>query len=400
VNETLILLLGQTPDDPVRWAFMAGDEIQSADMAPDAKALSEIAERAANARSVTAVLPGEQVAMRVMPSPPRAQAKFRAAAAFLLEDDLAENLDRLHVSVSRTEDGIGLAFAVKKTLMAGWRTALADAGISPDVMVPDFVLTPLQPDRATLVFERGRIIGAFGLQGFAAERPLADAIVVELAGDDVISAITAFGDPDVEKIEFKGKPFEWCGMSDEASLFHLYSTGLNSGDAPNFIQGDYRKRRDWAGLIRPWRRAAILAAACFVGVFATVIADAARSERLTDKLNKQAGALHQTAFPDQASANPREHARRVLAARTNALGFLPLSTHFAESLVENDKIQVDRIRFNAARGEYSINLRFSDINDLEGLKQSLADRGVIASEVGGVRRSGGFYVGELRVGQS
>jgi hypothetical protein len=61
---------------------------------------------------------------------------------------------------------------------------------------------------------------------------------------------------------------------------------------------------------------------------------------------------------------------------------------------------VDRIRYNAARNEFSINLRFSDINDLEDLKRLLASRGVDAAEAGGVRRSGGFYVGELKVSQS
>lgn len=396
MKETLILLLGQSPEAPVRWAFLGEDRILEADRAASVASLSGLARRASEAK-VLAVLPGELAAMRVMAAPPRAQSKFRAAAAFLLEDDLAENLDRLHVAVARHAEGAGLALAVKKSVMDEWRDALAEIGIAPDHIAPDFALLPLQQARAALVCEGERLYGVFGLQGFAIERPLADALTVMISDDDSIDSIIAFGDPDTEQVEYIDKPVEWRGHSDDASLFLLYARSLNAGAAPNLLQGAYRKRRDWGAAIGPWRRAAMLAAACLVAIVAGAVVDGFRSERIADRLNEQAFALHQAAFPDQANVSPRDHARRVLASGGQRAQFLPLSTHFAESLELNNTIQVDRIRYNAARGEFSINLRFADINDLENLKQTLTARGVNTSEAGGVRRSGNAFIGELRV---
>ena len=401
MNETLILLLGQAPEDPVRWAFTADGQILEADTAPSAAALYEIADRAAEARAVAAILPGEQAAMRAMSAPPRAASKFRAAASFLLEDDLAEGLERLHVAVSRHESGAGLALAVKKSVMDMWGAVFDEAGFSPDLMTPDFALLPLRAERALIICEADRVSGVFGFQGFAIERPLADAVSVMLAEAEEIETIAAYGDPDTERVEYIDKPVEWRGGSDTVSLFRLYAKELEKRAAPNLIQGDYRKRRDWRGAAGPWRRAAALAAACLVAFAGVTAADGFRSARLADRLNDEALALHRAAFPDEANVNPRDHARRILTARGGAQRFLPLSNQFAESLEESDNIQVDRIRYNAARGEFSINLRFSDINDLEGLKRALAARGVVASETGGgVRRSGGVYVGELRVSLS
>lgn len=396
MKETLILLLGQSPEAPVRWAFLGEDRILEADTAASVAGLASLAARAAEGRTL-AVLPGELAAMRVMAAPPRAQSKFRAAAAFLLEDDLAENLDRLHVAVTRHAEGAGLALAVKKSAMNEWREALAEVGIEPDHIAPDFALLPLEQSRAALVCEGDRLFGVFGLQGFAIERPLADALAVMISDDDTINAITAFGDPDTERVEYLDKPVEWRGQSDDASLFLLYAQALQTGAAPNLLQGAYRKRRNWGAAVGPWRRAAMLAAACFVAIAAGVVADGLRSARIADRLNQEALALHQAAFPDQANVSPRDHARRILASGGQSAQFLPLSTHFAESLELSDSIQVDRIRYNAARREFSINLRFADINDLENLKQSLTARGIATSEAGGVRRSGNAFIGELRV---
>lgn len=400
MNETLILILGQSPAEPVRWAFTADGDILEADTASSVEGLSAIAGRAAQARMTVAVLPGEQAAMRAMATPPRAPSKFRAAAAFLLEDDLAENLDQLHVAVARHADGAGLALAVKKSVMEMWRTALEQAGVILDHAAPDYAFLPIEAERASIVCQAERVFGVFSRQGFAIERPLADALAVMLADDESVDSIIAFGDPDAERIDYLDKATEWRGLSDDASLFRLYAHKLQSGAAPNLLQGDYRKRRDWRAAIGPWRRAGVLAAACLVAFVGVVVSDGVRSTRLAERLDQETLALHQTAFPDQHNASPREHARRILAASDSGASFLPLSAQFAESLEQNGNIQVDRIRYNAARGEFSINLRFADINDLEALKQALAARGVNASEAGGVRRTGNAFVGELRVGLS
>ncbi len=399
MSETLILILGQSPADPVRWAFMADGVIQKADIAQSVANLADLASRAASGH-VTAILPGEQAAMRSLAAPPRAAAKFRVAAAYLLEDELAESLENLHIAVVRRDDGAGMALAVKKASMENWADAFAGAQLSPDLITADFALLPTRADRAVLVYEPTRITGAVGLQGFASERPMADELTKQLIASEASEEIIAYGDANNERPDIPGPAIDWRGGVDDTSLFKLYAEGASSAGVPNLRQGDYRKRRDWAAAAGVWRRAAILAAASVVLSAGVAIADGARLSRLAAKLNQETASLHQTAFPDQTNVDPRSNARTILASQSNAPAFLSVATRFAESLEENGQIQVDRIRYNAARGEFSISLRFSDINDLENLKHLLAGRGVVAAEAGGVRRSGGLYVGELTVAMS
>ena len=47
MNETLILLLSESPGDPVRWAFLGEGRVALADKSEDASGLAALAERAA-----------------------------------------------------------------------------------------------------------------------------------------------------------------------------------------------------------------------------------------------------------------------------------------------------------------------------------------------------------------
>jgi general secretion pathway protein L len=396
VSETLILLLGHSPDEPVHWAFIDSGVVKAADVASNAYPLAALAARAARAQLVVGILPGEQVAMRAMASPPRVASKFKSAAMYLLEDELAESLESLHIATLRREGGVGIALAVKQSIMDAWGDLFAEIGVSPDLMTADFALLQ-EADENIIIFEPARLICAIGNHGFSAHRALAEPLVAQLIADEEIQDIIAYGNPDMERFETGGKDITWRGGGDNISLFQFFAQRAARNDAPNLLQGAYRKRRDWRGGLAPWRHAAMLAAASVVALIGVTVTDGLRSARLAARLNDASLELHRTAFPEAANVNPREYARRVLASETASLGFLPLTAEFAESVGDSALIQINRIRYNTARGEFSVNLSFTDINDLEALKADLAVRGVEVSETGGVRRSGGRYIGELQV---
>lgn len=398
MNETLILLLGATPEAPCHWAFMAEGRVALADKADGVGALSEIADRAERARFVAAVLQGESVAMRSLPAPPKTQSQFRAAAGFLLEDELAENLDQVHVAAVRHDSGAGMVLAVKRAVMETWLQAFADAGLSPDLLTADYALLPMAEHRAVFLTDHNRIIGAAGLNGFALDRPLADEIAVSLSGAESLTDVQIYGD-DLESLDAEeAVVVERHAALNGESIFVFMAESL--GSAPNLLQGTYRKRRDWRMTAGPWRRAAMLAAASLGAFFLSTVATSVRDLRTADQLNAETLALHQAAFPDAATSDPRTHARQVLAAGGGQPAFLHLTGAIADSVNSRDGVQIDRIRYNAARDEYSVNLRFSDIAQFEALKQRLESQGVRTAETGGVRRTGTVYLGELRVSLS
>jgi len=398
VNETLILQLGATPAHPVRWAFCTDGAIVRSDVASNVDALSGLAARARGVRLVAAVLPGEDVAMRALAAPPKSAAQLRAAARLLLEDELAENLDQVHVATARHDSGAGIALAIKKSLLETWLSALADAGLSPDLVTPDFALTPMMDGRAVVIETGERVVGVVGLKGFAVDKPLADALLPEILSDEQIRKVVLCASPATAQGLRADLEIDHHGRLGPDALTGFFIEGL--AKAPNLLQGEYRKKRDWRAEAGPWRRTGMLAAACAAALVVGIAADSIRSTRLADRLQEETLALHRAAFPDASNTDPRTYARQVLGASGGGVSFLALTNSVAESLQENTAVELDRIRFSAVRSEYSINVRFGDIAQLEQLKRSLEGRGLRAEENGGVRRAGGVFLGELKVSRS
>ena len=398
MNETLILVPGPSPDAPVLWALLSDGKITLSDRAPNIAALSAIAERASLARQVICVLPGEDVAMRHLPAPPRAHNQFRAAAGFLLEDELAESLDNIHLAVMRHESGSGLSLAVKKPIIDMWLAALAEVGIAPDIMTPDFAMLAMAEGRAVFLDLPDRVIGVAGFSGFAVERQLADEITAAIVANDKITEIIIYGGRTLDVSEREGVSVDWPGPLDDSGLIAIFAEG--GAAAPNLLQGAYRKRRDWRASAGPWRRVGLVAAASIAAVLLVTVAGIVRDLRTADRLRDDTIELHQAAFPDAAGADPRTYARQVLSSGGARPAFLMISNAVADSIGDDPSVQVDRIRYNGARGDYSINLRFSDIAEFEALKRALEGRGLRTAENGSVRRAGNVYLGELRVNPS
>ncbi len=399
MSETLIFLLGEKTSDPIRWGLVGPEGLRATDVVNQLDTFDPVRAKVATADTIIGVLPGEQVAMRLLASPPRSPSKFKAAAMYLLEDDLAEPLDDLHIAVAR-QDGVGVAMAVKKTVMNDWHAAFAKIGVQPDVVAADFSLLSSESHKNVVVFDQNRIMCAIDGTAFSAARPMADSLFAELIISDSVDEVLAYGDAQKETHDLPEKALSWRGAFDDAAMFAVYASNAAQNGAPNLLQGAYKKRWDWRGGISPWRRAATLAAACLVGVIGLTIADGNRSARLADGLNQQTLAVHRTAFPEAANIDARRHARQMLSTQSVGPGFLSLTSEFAIAINDDEQIQIDRIRYNAARGEFSVNLSFADINALETLKSKLTDRGISVSEAGGVRRSGSLYIGELQVSAS
>lgn len=399
MSSALILLLGLTTAAPIRWARLAGGGLVEFGRVDGAEGLSTLAGLAAGSDTVAAILPGEQAALRRLPSPPKSEAKFRSAAAYLLEDELAEPIDALHVAID-SRDGQGLAIAARKSVIEAWLGAFASAGVAPTVLTADYLLLlQSSADEGTLVFEGGRVVAAGGASGFAAETELFEHVraAAPMTG---AGRLTAFGDrAHVEAMlhgaMLDGATLDWAGPADDATLLGHYGALLEEHAPPNLLQGAYRRRRAFAPAFAPWRRSAALLAASLAALAVFAVADGFRSARTADRLEQVALAAHRSAFPEAAAEDPARHARRVLGAGAGGGSFLSLASRFAEAAEADGRVQIDRISYDAARGQMIVSVRSSSDVDIEALKTRLAEKGVTARDNGGYRRSGAFWIGEL-----
>jgi len=393
LTDLVVFRLGATPADPVGWGAFASGVMSEAGRVADIAALAAIRGRFDEGARLVAVLPGEQVAMREIAAPPRQSAKLRAAAAMLLEDELAEPLADLHIAISPCEPR--LAFAISKSLFEKWIAAFAEAGVAVNEMCVDYAAIGASAATAVLVSDRGRIIASRGSVGFATEADIADLMApsfLEAVGE---APIIAYG-PDEFGAIWNSKPLDRRKFAHEADLIAIYGAALSSKPgATNLLQGAYRPRATRSFPIGSYRRPMIMAASLVVLAAVSGAAAGLKDARVASAYNQSAEAMHKAAFPSFSGDNIRDHSRRLLADGVKGATFLEMSARLAAALEGQEGVAIDRIRYDAARGQFLFSIRSNSDAGIEAFRAALDAKGVIASDNGGYRRSGEAWIGEM-----
>lgn len=393
MTDLAVFKLGQSPQDPVAWGAFAAGTIGEAGRVANVAALASIAARLPAEARLVAVLPGEQAAMRAIPAPPKQSAKLKAAAAYLLEDELAEPIDDLHIIVS---SGVPRgAYAISKSLIASWLAAFDEAGVALSEMTVDFACIGGSETACIFAGDRDRIIASRGNAGFAAERDLAEAIApafIVAAGD---AAIIAYGAHDLVG-RWANVPVERRPLPHEADLLALYGAHLSiKGAIANFLSGEFRRKSAQAFKLGPWRCPATLAAGLAAAAIVSAAAAGIRDGRIASVYENSAEAMHKSAFPTFSGDDIRAHSRQILADGVQAASFLELSGRLTASLEGYDGVAIDRIRYDGARGQFVFSIRSNSDAGIEAFRAALDAHGLVGTDSGGYRRAGEAWIGEM-----
>lgn len=394
MTDLVVLKLGATPGDPLAWGAVSGGRMTEAGRVENVAALAGLAGRFADGARMVAVLPGEQVALRDIPSPPKQSAKLRAAAGYLLEDELAEDVDDLHISVTSGAEG-ARAYAISKSILKTWIDALSEAGVALSAVSVDFALIGGGRSTCVIAADGGRIIAARGNAGFAAEIELADLVApafMQAAGD---AAIISYGAHE-HVGRWAAAPVERRPLAHEADLVALFGENLGAkAEHPDFLSGEFRPKRQRSFQVGAWRRTAALAAGLAASLVALGFASGLKDWRIAQRYQQTAEALHKSAFPAFNGGDIRGHVRGLLASGSRTAGFLEMTARLTAGLEGHPGVSIERIRFDAARGQYVFSIRSASDSGIETFRTGLLGAGIEAADNGGYRRTGDQWVGEM-----
>lgn len=405
----LVLTLPSAANDQrADWALVEGGSV----IAGGAIAPGESPDLPDGARPERAVAlaPAETVFLRRAPVPGANDRDARRAAPFLIEENLAQPLDAVEVGVGPLDEaGNRLIAAVDSELLEAWRRFAAGLGVKPIQLAPDaFLLSSHGADLTAFAYGDRVLVrlrsadmdaqdsirdvdAALGEPlAFAIEAALAGALLPALAETlqprrVLVSAgmdpnLTA---PDGAPIALKRvEPPDLRVIAAEAPPDRLERL-------PAILGAGFAVSIDWAGLLTPWRAAAVLAV---IAVAASTLFAAGEAAYLERRANAYAQAeleTFQAAFPDTRPTNIQAQLRRALAsvgAVEDRAGFLELAAALAEIMDGNEAVRIDALRYDADRGALSVSALYRDFDDFEALRVAADARGVMLDD-GGARQS-------------
>lgn len=145
--EILYIRLGSQAQDEISWLIFssAEHEIIASGKLSHAEQLSELTEKAQQ-REVKVFVPGADVLLKRLTVPTRSQRAMRSAVPYMLEDELAQDVDDLffaYADIAKTsEDKNCFVGVVERAQMQLWQAWLMAANIDTNMMQPDTLAMP------------------------------------------------------------------------------------------------------------------------------------------------------------------------------------------------------------------------------------------------------------------
>ncbi|HKE48934.1 MAG TPA: type II secretion system protein GspL [Rhodanobacteraceae bacterium] len=362
------LLLRFSTAGDAAWLRQAADGRASASTRgwPPASAVAEAGE-------IVVLVPAEDVLLTTARVAAKSRAQLLQAVPFAIEDQLLAPVEDLQFAASEGGgDALGVAVVAKATLR-GWLDRLAANGIRPDVMLPDSLALPLEPDHATLVIENDRALARLAPWSAFACAPAE--LATWLARADVQRPLDVFDFRDAPAQRLPADVATYAERQRDALV--SFARALRK-PALNLLSGEFAPQHRAARGARWWRIAAALAAAAVVLAVLNLGFEVIQLSRASARMDAEAQDAVRKAFPDVDNGElsrltPADIARtRIERLRGGAesSGFLRVVAAIAPVLGSTTRIQTRGMEFR--NGVLELGLRAPDVATLDTVRERLA----------------------------
>lgn len=351
------------------------------------------------------LIPGDEAIFCFADIPAR-QARFvRQALPFAVEEQLAQDIDGVHLALGQHRDNGFHVAAIDHQRMAHWVGLFSDwDGAQLDAIYPDAILLPLNEqdwaicldgDLALLASTRGEWlrmrIDNLNIFAQTLALPPEDEVVAEVR-------VRVFG----TREDFDRNPRLWEQLREsprlsfsqqilEVTPLELLAQSHHQHlcEPINLCQGSYSPSADQGGAWRPWKPAIAVACLWFLLLTGSQVGLGYYHEQQATALEQQAMAIYRSAFPDD-SRTHSGNVRRVVEGQLRQLreggsdaGFLALMQQAGQQYSKVDgnsgTLRFNSVNYSRSRGELIVDVRADSYDKLNALRTGITQQGLEAS---------------------
>ncbi len=379
-----MLLLRANPFEDQQWSWLHLDSTGVARGVIHTGSLADAAAEANDLR-VLVLMPATDCLLTSVRMPGRNRKKLLQAVPYALEEQLSDDVEKLHFAVGVELDGGNWQVAVtNKQRMETLMAALGEAGLDVQQVMPEQLAVPQTEGGDSVLIDHDMAIVRSGVySGYAVD---SDNLGIVLAAGKQEDADTAVLQLYVEQ-DATPDPGDYPG---ETRIEHyardplsILSQGLDI-KAINLLQGEFGKSGEWNRLWRPWRATAALLLAGVLISNAVMAVDYYRLGKESDQLKIQIEETFRKTFPEtKRLVNPRAQMQQKLDQLQNRQGtgnrFLDLIGQ--AGVVIKDIKGVEITGANYRGGRLDLDLVVSSLQLLDQLKQALTKGNKLSVEI-------------------
>jgi general secretion pathway protein L len=381
MGETLFIRLGSHVESKIHWLIKTNghEEIIASGELPNANELSQLTAKASS-RDVVTFIPACDVAIKSLTVPGSSQRAIRLAAPYMLEDELAQEVEQLFFAFSeQKQDEHGnncfLAALERKQLLL-WQQWLADADIFCKLFIPDALALPVSEEHCTAI--------VLGEQVLLRIEPW-QVMSFEDNAWPVIAAKLNKNSDDKKTIQaYSSLP----NITDELSVellpeeLPLALLATHYSAKFNLLQGEFQVKEKRSANSTNWLWVAGVAALALVLNFTLKGSELYQLSNQQASIEQEIIASYKSAFPETKRvkiSTIRSQLKRKLAEVGNSddsAGFLPLLINLEPALASVPEIKPQTLKFDGKRKEVRMQVVAKDYQYFEKLKVALEKSGL------------------------
>lgn len=398
------------PQDPHEWMLCGNPQNAihgKGSLAEFADALRASAVRA----PVAALLPASRALVSTVSSPIRNARQLQQALPFLVEENLATDIDTIHI-VAGTRRGNEVPFvAVSRAEVGLVLSGFGEEGIDPEILTIDGLLLPLPSaaGAAAVFLDGDRSLVSLAGTG--------QGVLLSLAESDVVASLALTATPpsaiDVhvasEEALVTARAIEAESAGAAVATIHetpvsllplLASPGLADRlkSAVNLRAGDFARK---GGTMLPalgfdWKPLAALAAVWAVVALGYQLALGISSDRAASAVRDEAVALYRQYFPGSSQVvDPRRQMQALIVqAGSGGADLIGLVAAASEVITELNRAGGQYLTRSLGWEQGTAQLRLDvvarSLEEVEQLRQRLEARGVHVDMGAGLSQDGGY----------
>ena len=373
--------------------------------------LQAIATAVSGAR-VVVVVPGLDVLLTQASPPKASRSDQERAVPFLLEEQLADPVENLHVVLGRQRpDGTLPVVVVARTLLNHWLGTLAKAGISPHAVVCETLLLPWRPGSWTvLVTDDKALVRSGGETGFAADVDNLAPLLKILLDGTWNPDQTAQPPQQIRLLDYTNNRQcpDLAGLEiplrrepRQGSILPIFTATYAQQPGINLLQGHFSTKDSKRGWWQPFRMTTLMLVAWILFRAGYDLWEVHRLTQQVQQTEQQIEQLFRKAFPKvQRVVDPRVQMEGKLAdmrraGGANRSGFLTLIGASGNVLKKTTGVELKRIRYQD--GRLDLFLRVKSLHQLDQIKQQVQKRPGLAAVIQNANREKGRVECHLRI---
>ncbi|EDK29338.1 type II secretory pathway, component EpsL [Vibrionales bacterium SWAT-3] len=403
MSEFLTVRLSSEPQSPVQWLVwstsqqevIASGELSSWDQLGE---LTPYAEK----RSCIALLPGNECLIKRVEIPKGAARQFDSMLPFLLEDEVAQDIEDLHLTILDKDATHATVCGVEREWLKQALDTFREANIIFRKVLPDTLALPLEEQGiSALQIDQHWLLRQSNYQAVSInEAWLAMFLQSDwVALDDeeqspTIFSYTALPSDDVQQ----QSGLEWQAKPAELVMSLLSQQAITSG--VNLLTGTFKTKSSFSKYWRVWQKVAIAACLLVAVIVTQQVLKVQQYEAQAEAYRTESERIFRSVLPGKQRIPTVSYLKRQMNDEAkkyggsgdgdSLLGWLAL---LPETLGQVKAIEVNSIRYDGNRSEVRLEAKSSDFQHFETARVKLEEKFTV--EQGPLNRNGDAVFGSF-----